>query len=284
MFANDILLFSQADECSIKLLLEGLNRFLEASGMCLNLNKCTVVFGNTPTSTREQICRALNMQIGTLPLKYLCLPLVSRGLSAADCKCLIMKMADKIQAWTNKCLSFSGRLQHIQATLSGLHNFWIINAVLPKSTLKDCENIMHNYLWAGSGGRKRSKVSWSLVCKPKEEGGLGLRRSTDCNKAAVMKLIWEILTNKQTLWVRWCKAEILKGQSLWQMERKQGLSVTWKFLLNLRNLISANLVYSIGHNSSWSLWNDPWLHNRSLFERLGNRAIYDSGLSREATL
>ncbi|GAV76509.1 zf-RVT domain-containing protein, partial [Cephalotus follicularis] len=122
------------------------------------------------------------------------------------------------------------------------------------------------------------------VCKPKVEGGLGLRRVADCNKAAVMRLIWDILTDRLSLWVRWCKDEILKGRSFWQIEWKQSLSVTWKRILKLRTPVSANLVYTIGRNSTWSLWHDPWFQNCPLFVRVGNRAIYNSGLPRDTTL
>ncbi|GAV92648.1 zf-RVT domain-containing protein [Cephalotus follicularis] len=99
-----------------------------------------------------------------------------------------------------------------------------------------------------------------------------------------MNLIWDLLSEKPSLWVSWSKAEILRGLSLWQMEKKQGLSVTWKAILRLRLCVSSNLVYSVGLNSSWSLWFDPWLHSMSLVERLGTRAIHDTGLPRDASL
>ncbi|GAV87454.1 LOW QUALITY PROTEIN: zf-RVT domain-containing protein, partial [Cephalotus follicularis] len=187
------------------------------------------------------------------------LPLVPRRLSALDCRCLTLKMVNKILSWTSTRLSFSGRLQLMQATLSGILNFWTFNNVLPKSTLLDCERIMRNYLWAGSTAMKQSKVSWAQVCKPKEEGGLDLRRPSECNKAAMLRLIWEILANTLSL-------------------------VTWKRLLGLRPLVSANLVYTIGHNSSWSLWYDPWFQDTPLFPRLGDRAIYDSGMPHDPSL
>ncbi|GAV92380.1 LOW QUALITY PROTEIN: zf-RVT domain-containing protein, partial [Cephalotus follicularis] len=195
---------------------------------------------------------------GSLPLKYLGLPLVPRRLSTFDCRCLTLRMVNKIHYWTSKCLSFSGRLQLIQATLTGILNFWVCNTVLPKSTLLECERIMRDYLWAGSMTRKQAKVAWAHVCKPKEEGGLGLRRSTECNNAALMKLLWEMLTNTFPL-------------------------VTWKSLLRLRPRFATNLVYTIGHNSSWSLWHDPF-QSKPLRDRLGDRVIYDSGLPIAATL
>lgn len=43
---------------------------------------------------------------------------------------------------------------------------------------------------AGGGIR----VSWEKVCLPKREGGHGLKRIVESNKAAVMKLIWNLFT------------------------------------------------------------------------------------------
>ncbi|GAV92809.1 zf-RVT domain-containing protein, partial [Cephalotus follicularis] len=73
-------------------------------------------------------------------------------------------------------------------------------------------------------------------------------------------------------------------RTLWQVDPQQSLSVTWKSLLKLRTLFATNLVYTIGHSSSWSLWHDPWFQSIPLRDRLGNRAIYDSGLSTDATI
>ncbi|GAV92424.1 zf-RVT domain-containing protein, partial [Cephalotus follicularis] len=58
----------------------------------------------------------------------------------------------------------------------------------------------------------------------------------------------------------------------------------WKYLLKLRPVVSTNLVYTIGLNSAWSIWYDPWFQGTPLFEKVGDRAIYDSGLPRNATL
>ncbi|GAV81032.1 hypothetical protein CFOL_v3_24491, partial [Cephalotus follicularis] len=111
--------------------------------------------------------------------------------------------------------------------------------------LMECEKIMRAFLWAGSTDKRRAKVSWARVCSPKDEGSLGLRRVVDCNRATMMRLVWDILTDRSSLWVRWCKAEILKGCSIWRVEPKQSLSVTWKIILNLKAKVSAKLVYSV---------------------------------------
>ena len=38
------------------------------------------------------------------------------------------------------------------------------------------------------------RVSWEKVCLPTREGGRGLKMIVDWNKAAVMKLIWNLFT------------------------------------------------------------------------------------------
>ena len=41
----------------------------------------------------------------------------------------------------------------------------------------DIEQIMRGFLWCqGSLGRGKTKVAWEVVCLPKKEGGLGIRR------------------------------------------------------------------------------------------------------------
>lgn len=48
------------------------------------------------------MCPLLGFQMGTLPVRYLDVPLLSSKLSVADCKGLISKIQDKIKSWANK--------------------------------------------------------------------------------------------------------------------------------------------------------------------------------------
>ncbi|XP_042483605.1 uncharacterized protein LOC122063975 [Macadamia integrifolia] len=41
-------------------------------------------------------------------------------------------------------------------------------------------------------------VKWDTLCKPKEEGGLGIRRLRDSNKAMLCKLVWRMRKEKST--------------------------------------------------------------------------------------
>ena len=63
---------------------------------------------------------------GELPIRYLGVPLVSKGLRIKDCKVLIDIVEKRIGDWRTKCLSFAGRLQLIASILFSLQVYWAL--------------------------------------------------------------------------------------------------------------------------------------------------------------
>jgi hypothetical protein len=72
------------------------------------------------------------------------------------------------------------------------------------------------------------KFLGSKVCFPKQEGGLGLKRIEEWNKAAVLKHIWHLFTQAGSLWVAWVHDELLKGSSFWTVKVPQSCSWGWR--------------------------------------------------------
>lgn len=65
---------------------------------------------------------------------------------------------------------------------------------------------------------EKKKIAWEEICKPKHEGGLGLKSLQEANKVSCMKLIWRIVSSQQTLLVLWImKVNIRKG-TLWSVK------------------------------------------------------------------
>lgn len=58
-----------------------------------------------------------DLEMGTLPIRYLSVPLVIRNLTHRDCTPLIEKITQRIRSWTAKCPSFDERLQLIQPVI-----------------------------------------------------------------------------------------------------------------------------------------------------------------------
>ncbi|KAK4384636.1 hypothetical protein Sango_3040900 [Sesamum angolense] len=120
---------------------------------------------------------------------------------------------------------------------------------------------MRTFLWQGSIGSGNAKVAWDQLCKPKAEGGLGIRSLITTNQALILKQLWRILQNDGTsIWVDWIQQNRLRHTTIWTFNRDTG-SWGWKKMLKLRPLLQRGVVYKVGDGSSFNLWQDIW-HDR----------------------
>lgn len=265
-FADDVFLFSQADWASITLLKKGLDLFSSWSGLIPNKNKSETFLSGGSPSLRNYISLAFGFQEGKLPVRYLGVPIISSRLGKADCITLIDRITARAQSWAHRFLSFAGRLQLIRSVLHSIQTFWSSVFTLPVSVLNSIEKILRQFLWKGSTlGNGGSKVSWDDICLPKKEGGLGIRKLRDCNKASMMKHIWILFTNKESLWCRWIHSNFLKRNNFWKASPPKICSWAWKKILQLRSDSRLSFIWKIGNGRSTSLWFDHW-HPKGLLD------------------
>ncbi|GJS55732.1 reverse transcriptase domain-containing protein [Tanacetum coccineum] len=215
-FADDLFLFAHGDVNSASIIKEALDEFKDASGLYPSMPKSKAYFCNVINHTKLAILHVLPFEEDRLPVKYLGVPLVSSRLIFRDCKELIDKVQNRVNDWKNKSLSVAGRLQLIQSVLGSLNVFWASVFVLPSRVLLDIEQIMRGFLWCqGSMSRGKAKVAWEVVCLPKKEGGLGIRRLDHFNKALMVSHIWKLLSLKESLWVKWIHVYKLRNRNDW---------------------------------------------------------------------
>ncbi|GKA46941.1 RNA-directed DNA polymerase, eukaryota, reverse transcriptase zinc-binding domain protein [Tanacetum coccineum] len=211
-FADDLLVISHGDEHSIKVIKDSLEEFSLVSGLLPNMDKSVIFFGSVKENVKEKILEVLPFKIGKLHVKYLGIPLLAKRLGINDCKCLVEKVKNKVQDWKNKVLSYAGRLQLIASILSTMQSYWASVVKIPKAVTKEINGILKKFLWSYSGmSNGKAKVAWKVVCKPKSEGGLGIRNLEE-----------------------------------WNDEDKND-SCTWKALLDLRNKVRNFFIHTVGN-------------------------------------
>ncbi|GJZ00797.1 hypothetical protein Tco_0518226 [Tanacetum coccineum] len=223
-FADDLFLFAHGDVNSAMVIKEALDEFKDASGLIPSMPKSTDYFCNVLNHTKLSILHFLPFEEGRLPVKYLGVPLVSSRLIFRDYKDLIEKVQNRINDWKNNSLSIAGRLQLIQSVMGSMHVFWALVFMLPSRVLLDIEQLMRGFLWCQGSMRKgNSKVAWEVVCLPKDEGGLGICRLEQFNKALMVSHIWKLLSLKESLWVKWIHVYKLKARVFWDIPYHGGV-------------------------------------------------------------
>ncbi|KAL0293592.1 UNVERIFIED_CONTAM: hypothetical protein Sradi_6927600 [Sesamum radiatum] len=108
-FADDLLLFCKADIHSATVLHDILQNFGVLSGLHANAQKSQVLFSKSATQVQQQIQSIFGFPQGTLPVRYLGVPLITSKLSLADCAPLILKIEARIAGWNQLNLTYAGR-------------------------------------------------------------------------------------------------------------------------------------------------------------------------------
>ncbi|XP_071723445.1 uncharacterized protein [Rutidosis leptorrhynchoides] len=244
-FANDVFLFSQANWPSVSMLKRSLDIFSSRSGLFPNKSKSEVFLSGSSPSLRRNILWAFGFQKGHLPVRYLGVLIISSRLGKANC--IILE-----------------RLQLIRSVLHSIQAYWASVFTLPVSVLEIIEQILRQFLWKGSSlTRGGAKVSWDDVCQPKVEGGLGIRKLRDCNRATI---------------------NFLKRDNFWVAPKPTVCSWGWKKILQLRREFQPLFRWKVGNGVSISVWFDWWnpLGHLNLF--LPESIIERFGLSRHASV
>jgi hypothetical protein len=258
-FADDLFLFSRGHPESVNVIMQALEDFKNVSGLVPSIPKSTAFFCNVPSVLKAMILQSMPFAEGSLPVRYLGVPLISSRLLYRDCKVLVEKLEGRVNDWRNKFLSLAGRLQLIRSVLSSMHIYWASVFILPARIIHDLEQLMRGFLWCqGEMKKGKAKVAWDSVCMPKSEGGLGIRRLADFNIALMTTHIWSILTHKESLWVQWIHSYKLRGRSFWDVPCLGDVSWGWRKLLAIRPKVHPFICHMINNDRSTSVWFDMW--------------------------
>lgn len=156
--------------------------YVQWSELRMNCSK-TALFTAGMNQQETSNLASFGFSIGSLPIRYLGLPLMHRKLRISDYSPLLDKLTSKVSSWSTRALSYAGRLQLLSSVAYGLINFWMSAFLLPKGCIKKIQSLCSRFLWSGDISKAcQVKVSWNDVCRPKAEGGLGLRNLSLWNR------------------------------------------------------------------------------------------------------
>nr|GEX81790.1 hypothetical protein [Tanacetum cinerariifolium] len=253
-FADDLMMFCHGDVQSVKIIKKTIDEFSEYSILHPNMNKSTIFFWSVCENKKNGILDAVKFQKGKLPMKYLGVPLLAKCLGVADCKCLIHKVKAKVGDWKNKCLSYASRVQLIAYVLASMQLYWALVYLLPKTLVKEIDKVLKGFLWNQSDTYSgKAKLAWKIVCRPKNQGGLGFK--------PLMKL---------------------KNKSIWNVDSEYNDRWSWRNLLELRDKMKPHVKMIVGNGDKISVWYVKWDEYGPLSKFISDGEIYNAIFNKEA--
>ncbi|CAA7020367.1 unnamed protein product [Microthlaspi erraticum] len=110
MFADDVMVFFDRGTSSLHGISEALDDFASWSGLQMNKDK-TQLFHAGVTHSESIAFADFGFTVGSLPIRYLGLPLMHRKLRIVEYEPLMDKLRKRFNSWAAKTLSFAGRTQ-----------------------------------------------------------------------------------------------------------------------------------------------------------------------------
>ena len=108
--------------------------------------------------------------------KYLGLPTVVGRQKKASFNYIKDRVWGKLQGWKEKLLSQAGKEVLLKVVIQAIPTFAMSRFRLPVGLCQDIEMLAHRFWWGQRGERRKIHwKKWEVLCKPKEEGGMGFK-------------------------------------------------------------------------------------------------------------
>lgn len=124
MFADDLVLFSEATMDQVRVVKMCLDLFCNSSGQKVSNDKTQVFFSkNVHWRVRTQLSEALGFQRTEDLRKYLGVPLIHKRVSRHTFRYVIDKASQRLSTWKARNISMAGRTTLVRSVLQALPNY-----------------------------------------------------------------------------------------------------------------------------------------------------------------
>ncbi|KAJ9689584.1 hypothetical protein PVL29_014988 [Vitis rotundifolia] len=221
-FADDTIIFCEANKEHLTHLSWILFWFEAASGLRINLAKSEIIpVGEV--DDMEELAVEIGCRVGSLPSQYLGLPLGAPNRAPYVWDGLEERVRRRLARWKQQYISKGGRLTLIKSTLASMPIYQMSIFRMPKIVARRLEKVQRDFLWGGGSLEGKSHlVKWEVVCSKKNKGGLGLRKLALLNKALLGKWIWRYAYDKDNIWKQVITSKYGQESLGWRSKKANG--------------------------------------------------------------
>ena len=184
-------MFCKAKSSELATLTNCLEKFHSWSGQTISVEKfgCFPSKGVNPQIMNQvKCCWGLNI----LPQStiYLGVPLFLSKSKSQDFIFVKERLDNKLSGWKSKNMSWSSRATLMRSMAQAIPAYSMSTILFPKGLCDQLDASVHRFWWSpkSKAGSYWTPMSWSSLCWPQKEGGLGFRKFWDFNQALLPKL------------------------------------------------------------------------------------------------
>jgi hypothetical protein len=152
----------------------------------------------------------------------------------------------------------------INSVLSSLALFMLSFYEVPKEILHKLDFYRSTFFWQGDDHKKKYRlVKWGVICRPKDQGRLGVRNLEIQNKCLLSKWLFSLI-NTEGAWVQLIRNKYLGTKTITQVTRNPGDSQFWSGLMRVKDDFLNMGRFQLEDGKQIRFWEDTWLGDSAL--------------------
>jgi hypothetical protein len=157
------------------------------------------------------------------------------------------KVWNRIQGWKEKLLSKVGKEIMIKAIAQAIPTYAMSCFDLKKTLCEEISAMICRYWWSQQDGKNKCHwLSWEVMTRSKEDGGMGFRDLHIFNMAMLARRSWRMLQNPDSLCCIVLKALYFPDTSILEATPKPMMSYTWCSILRGLDLLKQGVIWRVG--------------------------------------
>jgi hypothetical protein len=138
---------------------------------------------------------------------------------------------------------------------------------IPRGVLEKLDYFRSRFFWQIDDQKRKYRLAkWSILCRPKNQGALGIHDLDTKNIALLSKWLFRLLTTDGT-WQQILRNKYLYSKPLSQAQWKNGDSHFWASLMKVKRKFLRFGTFKVKDGTQVRFWEDKWLCNATLREQ-----------------
>ena len=267
-FADDMDIFSLCNQKSIQAIHSELEHFRTQSGFTVSYEKTTLYRIGSLRFSDAQMYNLSEFAWSNKDINVLGVTIAHEDITEKNYSSLMEKVKQQLSAWHNRGISLIAKIQVVNTLIASLFVYkMMVLPQIPQSFVKKVNNLIREYIWNG----RKSKIAYSILQLPKQEGGLGLVNLTNKDKA--LKATWPQILYEEEEYAQMVYG-IIKcaplGENIWRCTMEPALVESMKFQNQFwKDVLKVWSEYNLHTNfrvENQLIWNNKFI-------KIGSRTI-----------
>ena len=173
---------------------------------------------------------------------------------------LKIDLKKKLRCWKGKLMSYGGRLILINSVLTSMPMFLLSFFEVPVGVRTRLDFYRSRFFWQRDELKTKYRLAkWDIICRPKDQGGLGIENLEVKNRCLLSKWLYKLSVDTDATWAQILRNKYLQSKTLSQVMVRPTDSPFWKGLMRVKSVFFYRTKFVVGTGTSTRFWEDTWL-------------------------